>query len=59
MDLKVPNDFIAHLLVIDDDDRIRELLERYLSAEGYLVSVAESADDAFAPEQLGLCSIWN
>lgn len=46
MDLKVPNDFIAHLLVIDDDNRIRELLDRYLSAEGYLVSVAESADDA-------------
>ena len=25
----------------------------------YLTVTAESADDAFAPEQLGICSIWN
>lgn len=36
----------AHILVVDDDDRIRELLQRYLSAQGYLVSVAPDAAQA-------------
>jgi two-component system, OmpR family, phosphate regulon response regulator OmpR len=31
-----------HILVVDDDDRIRSLLMRYLSREGYWVSAAES-----------------
>jgi two-component system phosphate regulon response regulator OmpR len=35
-----------HLLIIDDDRRIRELLKRYLSDNGYRVSTAESASDA-------------
>lgn len=33
----------AHVLVVDDDARIRDLLRRYLSRNGYLVSVAGSA----------------
>lgn len=36
----------AHVLVVDDDARIRELLRRYLRQHGYLVSVAESAAHA-------------
>ncbi|MFY7760488.1 response regulator [Aquidulcibacter sp.] len=36
----------AHLLVVDDDDRIRSLLKRYLSGLGY--SVTEASDAASA-----------
>lgn len=36
----------AHILVVDDDDRIRDLLRRYLSGQGYLVSTAENAEKA-------------
>ena len=38
--------FMAHLLVIDDDNVIRSLLKKYLFENGYLVSVAENAIDA-------------
>ena len=41
-----PADDAPHLLVVDDDRRIRELLSRYLKTEGYRVTVAESAKDA-------------
>jgi two-component system, OmpR family, phosphate regulon response regulator OmpR len=33
----------AHILVVDDDDRIRELLKRFLSREGYRVTTASDA----------------
>lgn len=36
----------AHILVIDDDDRLRELLRRFLSESGFRVSDAASAADA-------------
>jgi len=36
----------AHILVVDDDTRLRELLHRYLSDNGYRVTVAEDAADA-------------
>jgi len=35
-----------HLLVVDDDDRIRDLLKKFLSREGYRVSTARNAMDA-------------
>jgi two-component system phosphate regulon response regulator OmpR len=38
----------AHLLVIDDDDRIRSLLKKFLSAQGYRVSAAGDAAQARA-----------
>jgi len=37
-----------HLLVIDDDERLRELLQRYLSSNGYRVSAAADAAGARA-----------
>ena len=43
-----PADDAPHLLVVDDDRRIRALLSRYLSAEGYRVSIAETAKEARA-----------
>jgi two-component system, OmpR family, phosphate regulon response regulator OmpR len=36
----------AHLLVVDDDDRIRTLLKRYLSGLGHGVTVAKDAAQA-------------
>lgn len=36
----------THLLVVDDDDRIRELLKTYLSRQGFRVSTAANAQDA-------------
>ena len=35
-----------HILVFDDDDRIRSLLKDYLSTNSYFVSTAENADEA-------------
>ena len=40
-----------HILVVDDDDRIRNLLKDYLSENNYIVSSAENADQA--KEMLG------
>jgi two-component system phosphate regulon response regulator OmpR len=40
------SDDAPHLLVVDDDRRIRALLSRFLSAEGYRVTTAQSAADA-------------
>jgi two-component system, OmpR family, phosphate regulon response regulator OmpR len=37
-----------HLLVVDDDERLRTLLQRYLSANGFRVSAAADAADARA-----------
>ena len=40
------NDFIAHILVVDDDDRIRLLVKQYLNENKFLVTTANSAEDA-------------
>ena len=37
-----------HLLVVDDDPRLRELLRRYLSDNGFRVTVATDAEEARA-----------
>ena len=39
--------FEAHILVVDDDDGIRELVKQYLDQNNFLVSTANSAEDAF------------
>ena len=36
----------AHILVVDDDDGIRNLVKQYLNQNNYLVSTAENAEDA-------------
>ena len=38
--------FIAHILVVDDDDGIRTLVKKYLNENNYLVTTAQSAEDA-------------
>ena len=35
-----------HILIVDDDDRIRSLLKDYLDNNGYIVSTAENAEQA-------------
>ena len=35
-----------HILVVDDDDRIRGLLKDYLKDNNYIVSTAENAEQA-------------
>src|SRR4051794_27747288 len=43
----LPDD-APHLLVVDDDRRIRDLLSRFLLTEGYRVTTAETAAEARA-----------
>ena len=38
--------FIAHILVVDDDDGIRSLVKKYLNENNFLVTTAMSAEDA-------------
>ena len=40
-------EFLAHILVIDDDDGIRSLVKKYLNENKYLVTTATIAEDAF------------
>ena len=40
------DNFLAHLLVVDDDDGIRSLVKKYLSENNYLVTTAENAEMA-------------
>ena len=40
------DNFIAHILVVDDDDGIRSLVRKYLNENKFLISTAESAEDA-------------
>ena len=35
-----------HILVVDDDDRIRELVKEYLKENGFSVSTGSSAEEA-------------
>ena len=40
------NKFIAHILIVDDDDGIRSLVKKYLNENNFLVTTANSAEDA-------------
>ena len=46
--IPVPADDAPHLLIVDDDQRIRSLLSRYLAGEGYRISTARNAAEARA-----------
>ncbi len=41
-----PADDASHILIVDDDTRIRSLLSQFLKTNGYRVTTAESAADA-------------
>jgi two-component system phosphate regulon response regulator OmpR len=47
-------DAVPHILVVDDDQRLRDLLRRYLTDRGFRVTTAENAADA--REKLGFIS---
>jgi len=40
------DNFLAHILVVDDDDGIRSLVKKFLNENKYLVTTADSAEDA-------------
>ena len=40
------DNYIAHILVVDDDDGIRSLVKRYLNENNYIVTTAASAEEA-------------
>jgi len=46
--MATPSDNDAHILVVDDDDRIRTLLKRFLGDRGFRVSAAPDAAKAIA-----------
>ena len=37
---------LKHILVVDDDDRIRDLLKEYLNEKNYIVSTSDTAENA-------------
>ncbi len=41
------DDFLAHILVVDDDEGIRSLVKKYLNENNYLITTANSAENAF------------
>ena len=40
------NEYLAHILVVDDDEGIRLLVKKYLNEHDYLITTAENAEDA-------------
>ena len=40
------DNYLAHILVVDDDEGIRSLVKKYLNENNYLITTAESAEDA-------------
>ena len=40
------DEFLAHILIVDDDEGIRSLLKKYLNEKNYLVTTAEDAENA-------------
>ena len=46
------DNFVAHILVVDDDEGIRTLVKKYLNENNYLVTTADSAEDAFEKIQI-------
>ena len=41
------NNFLAHILLVDDDEGIRLLVKKYLIENKYLVTTADSAEEAY------------
>ena len=46
------NNFIAHILVVDDDDGIRSLVQQYLTKQNFLVTTASNAEEALEKTSL-------
>ena len=52
LDSVKPQPRIGRLLVVDDDERIRDLFQRVLAREGHHVQTAVNADDALRQAKL-------
>ena len=46
------SNFIAHILVVDDDDGIRLLVQQYLTKQNFLVTTASNAEEALEKTSL-------
>ena len=46
------NEFLAHILVVDDDEGIRSLVMKYLNENKYLITSSNSAEDALEKTKL-------
>ena len=46
------DNFIAHILVVDDDDGIRSLVKKYLNENNYLITTAQNAEEAITKIEL-------
>jgi two-component system, OmpR family, phosphate regulon response regulator OmpR len=49
--------FLPHVIVVDDDTRIRELLKRYLHDHGFFISTAKNAKEAMALLEYVQCDL--
>ena len=49
--------FIAHILVVDDDDGIRSLVKKYLNENKFLVTTAENAENALDKINIIKCDL--
>ena len=49
------DNFIAHILVVDDDEGIRSLVKKYLNENNFLVSTADSAESASKKIEIPVC----
>ena len=45
-------EFEAHILVVDDDKGIRELVKEYLNQNNFITSTAKDAEDATRKNQI-------
>tara|TARA_B100001057_G_scaffold173468_1_gene174116 strand:- start:1472 stop:2149 length:678 start_codon:yes stop_codon:yes gene_type:complete len=41
------DNFIAHILIVDDDEGIRSLVKQYLNEKNYLITTASNAEKAY------------
>ena len=46
------DNFLAHILVVDDDEGIRSLVKQYLNENNFLVTTSNSAEDAYLKVQI-------
>ena len=51
--------FLAHILVVDDDEGIRSLVKKYLNEKNFLVTTAKNSEDATEKIEIINFDIYN
>ena len=46
------DNYLDHILVVDDDEGIRSLVKKYLSENNYIVNTAKNTEDALKKIQI-------